>query len=510
MQDPAENACDDTSVEPGVWRFALATRVRVIVDAADYFELIQQAMLRARCRLLLIGWDFDTRIHLTQGRRWWQRAWKKQFPARLGAFLVWLTRNNPNLEIHVLKWAVGAMKFAFRGSMMFDLVSWMAHPRIDFKFDSVHPFGCSHHQKIVIIDDSLAVCGGIDITDRRWDTREHRVPEKRRQRPGGKAYGPWHDLTMMMEGPIAATLDELGRDRWRKAGGKPLKKLPPSEETAWPDELPAHFENVEVGIARTRPEYAGQSKIDEVEKLFVEQIGRAKKLIYAENQYFASRAVAEAISKRMAEPDPPEVLIIHPAHADGWIESTVMDPVRALLAQAVHEVDAQDRFHLYMPYMGETPIYVHAKLLIVDDEIIRIGSSNFNNRSMGLDTECDVFIDCARPANQGCSEAIRALRYSLLAEHCGLHDAEVGPLLEQAGSMVGLITALGEGRERHLKRFQPESLTDIQAALADSEAFDPESPDDMFSIGAPRRGLFRPGSLLARAMDRVKRKRRRK
>ena len=87
--------CDDRSVEPGVWRYAMATRVRVIVDAEAYFDLMQQAMLKARQRVLLIGWDFDTRIHLTRGRRWWQKGWNRQFPSRLGSFIPWLTRRRP-------------------------------------------------------------------------------------------------------------------------------------------------------------------------------------------------------------------------------------------------------------------------------------------------------------------------------------------------------------------------------------------------------------------------------
>src|SRR5690606_5761369 len=99
-------------------------------------------------------------------------------------------------------------------------------------------------------------------------------------------------------------------------------------------------------------------------------------------------------------------------------------PARALLVRAIRAVDHKRRFHLYMPYRGETPIYVHAKLMIVDDEIVRIGSANFNNRSMGLDSECDVFIDCARPGNRHCAAGIRALRHSLLAEHCGIAEDE--------------------------------------------------------------------------------------
>lgn len=506
-QPPHEQPCEDEAVEPGVWRYARATRVRVIVDAADYFDLMQQAMLKARQRVLLIGWDVDTRIHLTRGRRWWQRPWRGDYPARLGSFIPWLTTNNKRLEIRILKWGVGALKFLARGSMALDLVRWFPHRRIDFKFDTAHPIGCSHHQKIAVIDDQLAVCGGIDMADRRWDTRAHSETDPRRRRPGGAPYGPWHDVTMMMEGPVAGALDDLARDRWRRAGGKPLALVRPSEASAWPDGLEPHFEDVEIGIARTRAAYREEEAVQEVEQLFRLQIARAKRFIYAENQYFASRAVAEAISARLVEPDPPEIVIVQPCSADGWIESTAMDPARARLVRAIREIDHDNRFHLYSPYTGETPIYVHAKLMIVDDEILRIGSANFNNRSLGLDGECDVFIDCARPGNGHACDAIRALRHSLLAEHCGIAEDEVGPQIERAGSMAGMIAALGRVEGRHLRPYHAPELSEIEAALADREAFDPEEPAAMFQIVPPGRGLFRRGGLLARAMSRVNRKR---
>ena len=142
------------------------------------------------------------------------------------------------------------------------------------------------------------------------------------------------------------------------------------------------------------------------------------------------------------------------------------------------------------------------------DEILRIGSANFNNRSLRLDGECDVFIDCARPGNADACAAIRALRHSLLAEHCGIDEEEVGPLLERTGSMAGMIAALGDGHTRYLRPFHPPELSEVEAALADRETFDPEEPAEMFQIVPPGRGLFRPGSLLARAMNRVNRKRR--
>ena len=500
--------CDDSSVEPGVWRYAMATRVRVIIDAEAYFDLMQQAMLKARQRILLIGWDFDTRIHLTHGRRWWQKGFKRQFPARLGSFIPWLTRHCHSLEIRILKWGIGSLEAVGRGSMMLDLVRWFPHKRIDLKFDSVHPIGCSHHQKIAVIDDQLAVCGGIDMTDRRWDTREHCEEDERRKRPGGSSYGPWHDMTMMLEGPAAGALDELARDRWRRAGHEAFEPPEASEMSAWPDRLEPHFENVEVGIARTRAEYEGDPGVNEIEELFELQIARAKRFIYAESQYFASRAVAEAICSRLSADDPPEIVIVNPETADGWVESTVMDPARTRLVQMIRQTDRHGRFHIFTPYSGETPIYVHAKLLIVDDEILRIGSANFNNRSMGLDSECDVFIDCARPQNSGCNEAVRALRHSLLAEHCGLDNDEVGGLIEKAGSMAAMIAALGDKRRRHLRTFEPQDLSELETEMVERQMLDPEEPAAMFRIRPTGRGLLRRGGLLARAMNRVNRKRR--
>ncbi|WAT18555.1 phospholipase D-like domain-containing protein [Aurantiacibacter sp. MUD11] len=499
---------DDASVEPGVWRYAHARRVRVVIDGEDYFDLIQQAMLKARQRIMLIGWDFDTRINLSRGRRWWQKGWRRQYPSRLGSFILWLNRHRPGLEIRILKWSYGFIKFFGRGSMLIDLLRWWPHRRIDFKFDTAHPVGCTHHQKIVIIDDDFAVCGGIDMTTRRWDTRDHLEHDPHRKRPRGSYYGPWHDMTMMMEGDVARELETHGRARWVRARGKPLTRPDHTpEESAWPDELEPHFEDVEVGISRARAAYGDAPKVDEVEALFASQIARARRFIYAENQYFASRTICEAISKRLAEPDPPEIVIVHPEEADGWAESLAMDPARAELVEAIRELDTNERFHLYVPYTGETPIYVHAKLLIVDDRILRIGSANFNNRSMGLDSECDVFIDCDRPGNDKVEPVIRKIRESLLAEHLGISEEKVRQLLDRHGSMAGMIAELGDANRRHLKPFHPPEPEEWETELALRQALDPEEPEEMFEVRTPGRGLFRPGSLLARAREKLQRKR---
>ncbi|WP_390551007.1 phospholipase D-like domain-containing protein [Qipengyuania sp. MTN3-11] len=476
-----------------------------MIDAAQYFSAMQALMLNARFRIFLIGWDFDTRIHLAEGRHWWQRGWKDKYPARLGGFIAWLVRHRPTLEVRILKWSFGVFKFTFRGSMWLDLARWFRHRRIDFKFDSAHPVGCSHHQKLAVIDSSLAVCGCIDMTGKRWDTRDHEEVQPLRRTPNGRRYDPWHDASMIMEGEVAEALSDLGRDRWIRAGGKPLLPIKRPEKSLWPDDLDVTFENVEVGIARTRAAHRDWGKVNEIEQLFVSQIKRAKRFIYAESQYFASRAIAEAILERVREDDPPEIVIVHPANADGWLERQAMDHARAELVRTIDKADDKDRFSIWTPYSGTTPIYVHAKIMIVDDEIFRIGSANMNNRSMGLDSECDVFVDATRSGNEHARPAITALRHSLLAEHCGLDEADMPELLERHGSMIALIdhSITPEGG-RNLVRYHPPELTGVEESLATSELLDPEGPEHMFEPFA-KGGLFRKGSRLQRYRDRFRR-----
>ncbi|MGB7656703.1 MAG: phospholipase D-like domain-containing protein [Novosphingobium sp.] len=488
--------CDE-SVSNSVWRYARAARAHVVIDAADYYALMQKAMEAAQQRIHLIGWDFDTRMHLGPGRRLWNLPRKAVNPARLGPFMIWLCERNRSLEVRVLKWNFGALKYLLRGTMIIDLLRWWLHRGIVFKFDAAHPVGCSHHQKIVVIDDMFAVCGGIDMTSDRWDTPEHIEQDPRRRRPySKKLYGPWHDLTMLVEGEAAAALAELGRDRWVVAGGDPLLPCAPQAQSAWPPGLEAQFEDVEIGIARTRSAWHEVPEQHEIEALFIEHIARAKHFIYAESQYFASRAVAEAIAERLAQPDPPEIVLINPRTAEGWLEQAAMDGARVQLCHAIGEHDPAGRFRIFIPVNAAgTAIYVHSKTMIVDDEVLRVGSANMNNRSMGLDTECDVFIDAARPGNGHAAEPIKRLRMTLLAEHTGMPLAAVEAALARDPSMIALIENAPRGGKR-LDAFKLRALTETEKTMADNALLDPERPEQLFEPFSKRRGLFRAGGFL--------------
>jgi phosphatidylserine/phosphatidylglycerophosphate/cardiolipin synthase-like enzyme len=483
------------------WRIEPASRISVIVDAADYFRIARDAMLEAREQILLVGWDVDPRILLDPD------APDGDSPNRLARFIPWLARRRPDLRINLLIWNMGFLKMLTRGLSIFTIAHWRLARHVSIRFDSSHPIGATHHQKILVIDDSLALCGGIDMTSDRWDTPEHRDNDPRRRLPGGKPYMPWHDTAGLIEGDAAAALGELARERWRRATGQELPR--PARHTAlWPARIEPMFRDRPVAIARTTPKQEGIDEVREIEQLYVDMIASARRFIYADNQYFASRRIAEALARRLVERNGPEIVIVNPISANGWVQEAAMGSARAALFYALADLDRHDRFQIYTPVTrGGQPIYVHAKLMIVDDRLLRVGSSNFNNRSMGLDSECDIAL---ASETDGPDPEISRLRERLMAEHLGTTPEIVREAFERTGSLIGTVEGLrGEGKT--LVEFEPGEWGDASLAIGSSGLLDPESTDERFEPLSSRglfRGFLRRGT--RQLIDTVRDKRRRR
>ncbi|HZD91457.1 MAG TPA: phospholipase D-like domain-containing protein [Pseudolabrys sp.] len=469
------------------WRIARARRFAVIVDAADYFARLKEALLEARHSVLLIGWDFDLRIRLTPDD-------PDDGEVRLGEFLKHLVRQRPDLRIYILKWDM-AVLFTLRWEalpMMFsDLV---VTRRIHLRFDSKHPPTAAHHQKIAVIDDAIAFCGGIDMTDHRWDTRAHDSHDAHRIDPEGETYGPWHDSTTAVDGEAARALGDLARERWRCATGQRLRR-PDADFDAWPNELVPQLHDVAVGVARTMPAYEGRPAAHEVERLYIAAIHSARRTIYIESQFFASAAIAEALAKRLKEPDGPEVIVVNPRHSASWLEQETMDSARALIVKRVRDADHHDRFRIYYPVneSGEA-IYVHSKVLAVDDRLLRVGSSNINNRSMGFDSECDLAVE-ANPREPDIAPAVVGIRNGLLAEHLGVPVEAVARAVDDHGSMMAAIESLRRPQGRTLELLPVRQLCDLESALAESRIADPErpvKPESLLKHGVKRIFLRQP------------------
>ncbi|MCL4187608.1 MAG: phospholipase [Rhodobacteraceae bacterium] len=462
-----------TVLRPGetCWRIEQADAVAVIIDAADYLRVVRDAMQHARHSILLIGWDFDTRIELDPADD------DGDVPNKLGRFLKWLVKNRPELHVHLLKWNLGALQSLGRGDTPLVVLRWVMSSRVHFRLDHAHPAAAAHHQKIVVIDDALAFCGGIDMTADRWDTRAHTDDDPRRRRPTTRRrYGPWHDATAAVTGDAARALGDLARGRWERATREKLEP-PPRVEPHWPEGLEPLAEHVPVAISRTMPEYDGRKAVHEIEALYLAVIEATERTLYIESQYFASRKVAEAMAARLAEPDGPEFVVVNPESADGWLEEEVMGSSRARLLRLIERADVHDRFRLYTPVTeGGEDIYVHAKVLVMDDRLLRVGSSNLNNRSMGFDTECDLSMEAGADEKE-LRTRILHLRHDLMAEHLGVAIEAVEDAVHAAdGSLIQAIETLrSEGRS--LVPFEPPELNELEEeVLAENELLDPERP----------------------------------
>ena len=454
------------------WRIEVASHLAVIVDAADCFIALREAMQQAQHSILMIGWEFDTRIALDP------REEESRVSNRLGKFLSWLVRCRPDLKIHLLQWDIGLLSTLGRGSMPLRLADWLIGRQIRLLLDHAHPSGAAHHQKIIVIDDALAFCGGIDATADRWDTPEHADDNPFRIRPTSKRpYGPWHDATTAVDGDAARALGELARTRWEHATGEKLPP-PPSVAPLWPECLDTLLKDVGVAISRTVPEYDGRADIHEIKALYLAVIAATRRTLYIESQYFGSRILAEAIAARLGEPDGPEIVVINPESAGGWLEEKAMGSARARLLQLVKKADVYGRFRLYTPVTcGGSPIYVHAKIVIMDDTLMRVGSSNLSNRSMGFDTECDLSVEATSDSPDGASsrQKIADLRSALLAEHLDVGPTTIVQAIAAAnGSLIAAIEVL-RGSGRSLVPFIPPDFGVIEdAIMRENDLLDPE------------------------------------
>lgn len=480
------------------WRVETADRLSVIVDGKDYFRALREALLKAERMVMMIGWDFDFRIDMLPGESDADGLAPDGFPNRVGPFLDAIVDRRPGLDIYLLKWSGGAL-IAPGGILPALAVKLMSPDQIHMAFDGRHPLGACHHQKIVAIDDSLAFCGGIDMTDGRWDDRDHLDDNPLRCLKNGDGAEPWHDASTVMSGPAAAALSELARARWTRAHDAPVDEVFEPGGDLWPDSIDPVFRDIPVAIARTTPPEADQPPIHEIEDLYLDSIAAARDCIYIESQYFCSDHITRAIRRRLAEPDGPDVVVINPFAAQSHLEDQAMHVTRSRMIRQLRAHDPHSRFRILYPVTeGGQPIYVHAKIMIVDDVLLRIGSSNIDRRSMGFDTECDVAIAAPDDATRA---LIRDVRDGLLAEHLGRDKAEVSAEIDRQGSLATGLDRLCQTEGRGLRPLPLRRENWLGSVLANSRFFDPRyRRSAQARLGITSRHMLIGGAALAGAV----------
>ena len=422
------------------WRVEPSPRAAFLIDNQSYFATLNTALRTAERSVYILGWAFDPRTRLAP-----DGAEGLNDPDEVGQILIGLARAKPDIDVRVLVWKspFGVMGHQdIRGHRAKRL---FAKTTVGFREAQDVPIGACHHQKVVVIDDRLAFCGGGDLVVNRWDSPDHRDIEPRRILPNRGRHPARHEVTMLIEGAASKALGDLFRQRWADATGDQLPQTPQSSLEIWPPSVTPQLSNVEVGIARTRPRAKGRPAVDEIRRMTAACIASARHTIYLENQYFTCRAVAEALATRLGERDGPEVILLVSGRAPNWLDHLTMDYARNPLIRELRTKDSYGRLRALSPRTAAgAPIIVHSKVAVIDDRIVRVGSANLNNRSEGFDTECDLVIESNGPAT---SREIRSFRDRLLAHYLGVDPNTLSHASVLKGGLVGAIDSLnGEGR----------------------------------------------------------------
>ncbi len=191
------------------------------------------------------------------------------------------------------------------------------------------------------------------------------------------------------------------------------------------------------------------------------------------------------------------MVLIGTEHSPSYFDQTTMDRTRVRFIEQLKRADKHGRLQVYSPVttLGRI-IIVHAKLTIIDDQLLRIGSANINNRSMGFDTECDMSFEASGRAGAANRRQIAALRTRLLAHWLGCDEAIVEAALRKAGSVGPAMEALRNAGYARLRPILLPEVKGVAAFVATYHIGDPYSAKDSWrwwrrkkeSENAKRRG----------------------
>lgn len=438
-----------------------ATHLTFLVDCANYYRAVYKSLKAAKKSIFVLGWDIDSRIELIRG----QHAPDNK-PVTFFELICERARENPELQIYLNKWNYSTFFISQREP--FWVLKWKKAklPNIHVCLDGRVPLGACHHQKVIIVDDEIVFWGGMDIALGRWDRRDHSLKEPCREDPSGlplpqklHEFGPYHDIQAVASGPVVEEFARLVRKRWTDACDiDPIPFIGAEKDSipsSWPEGFQPQFRDVDVVLSRTIPPMKREAGISEVEKLFIDQISRAEKFIYIENQYLTYEPIARALNKQLhAKPDL-RVLFVSCDIPQGIMERKVMWCGRVKFWDVLTRGGVQDRVLLVYPASHdhadqaeqEESVHIHSKLMVIDDKYLRLGSSNICNRSMGMDTELDITIVAN---NEASARMIESIRNDLIREHCGRELSDIQSIIS-ANQTVSIFAEEWPGSHQHFR-----------------------------------------------------------
>jgi phosphatidylserine/phosphatidylglycerophosphate/cardiolipin synthase-like enzyme len=362
----------------------------VLVDGAEALPQLADAIESARSSVWLAGWFFSADFRLRPDSEQTLRELLAEVAGRV--------------DVCVLAWAGAPLPLFHpdRGDVRAARDALVRGTKITMALDSrERPFHC-HHEKLAIVDGEVAFVGGIDLTSycgQRLDRSEH---------PARGSLG-WHDATTRIRGPAVVDVADHFRLRWQEVTREPLP--PPSS--------PSDAGDVELQLVRTVPERIydalphGEFSILES---YLRALRAAERLVYLENQFLWSPEIVTVLADKLRQPphDRFRLVVLLPSKPNNGNDDT-----RGQLGLLAAADDGAGRLVARTLYQqgAHTPVYVHAKIGIVDDHWLTVGSANLNEHSLFNDTEVNVVSHDAQIA--------RDVRLRLWSEHLGVAQAQI-------------------------------------------------------------------------------------
>ena len=359
--------------------------LEVLIDGAEALPRMADEIRKAKSHVHIAGWYVSPWFDLTRDGD----------PTPLRALLAELAER---IDVRMLLWAGSPLPLFHPdrrdGRALHHALAFGTKIRVGLDANE-RPMHC-HHEKLVVIDDKTAFVGGIDLTSfqgDRFDSSGH---------PARGQLG-WHDAAMLVRGPIVQDVAEHFRTRWHEVE---REELPPPKK-------PRRTGEVTLQLARTVPErvYDALPHGDfGILEAYTRAFRSARKLIYLENQFFWSSELARILEEKLREPpsDDFRIVLVLPVDPNNGGDDT-----RGQLADLIECDGGRGRvLACTLTALGDEgpcPVYVHAKIGIVDDEWLTLGSANLNEHSMFNDTEVNLI--CRDPG------IARETRLRLWSEH---------------------------------------------------------------------------------------------
>jgi phosphatidylserine/phosphatidylglycerophosphate/cardiolipin synthase-like enzyme len=412
----AERGNDVTGLDrrhPDGAAWSEGNRVETLVHGETYFRRLLKAIgdLEAGDQLFFTDWRGDADQRLGESHE-----------TEVGAVLGAAARRG--VSVKGLLWRSHADRLGFSAKENRHFGALLNAAGGEVLLDQRVRLGGSHHQKLVVLRHKdrpaadVAFVGGIDLCHSRRDDHIHMGDAQRQSMSA--AYGttpPWHDVQVAIEGPAVGDLDFTFRERW--ADRSPLSRDPMgvlhdvlrrTDRTAStlgpmaPDPPPGGAQAVQVLRTygrRVRGYPFAPDGERSIARAYGKALKRARRLIYIEDQFLWSKDVMRPFVDALISNPQLHLIAVVPRYFDQAGAMTLPpnqvgreNAVRALTDAGGDRVAVFDVENVF-----GVPVYVHAKVCVIDDVWTSVGSDNFNRRSWSHDSEvaCAVLDEARDP-----------------------------------------------------------------------------------------------------------------